>query len=268
MPSPMSRIADVFARAAQEKRAALVAYLTAGDPDLASTGRLIAELARAGADVIEVGVPFSDPTADGPTIQRASERALAKGTTLAGVLDAVKAARRETDVAIVLFGYYNPILSYGDARLAKDAKAAGVDGLLVVDLPLDECDVLRAPAFAAGLDWVPLVAPTTSPERSLRVTALATSFVYFISVAGVTGAGKVDLEDAGLRAKDLADRSGKPVAVGFGVRSASDVSTIAKHAAGVVVGSAIVSAIERGEDVEALVRDLRTGCRRSAATSG
>jgi tryptophan synthase alpha chain len=262
MPSPMSRIADAFARAAHEERAVLVAYLTAGDPDLGATPALIAKLARAGADVIEVGVPFSDPTADGPTIQRASERALAKGTTLAGVLEAVKVARRETDAAIVLFGYYNPILAYGEARLAKDAKACGVDGLLVVDLPLDECAVLRDPALAAGLDWVPLVAPTTNAERSLRVAALATSFVYLISVAGVTGAGKVDLEDAGRRAKDLAARSGKPVAVGFGVRTASDASTIAKHAAGVVVGSAIVSAIERGEDVEALVRDLRAGCAR------
>lgn len=262
MHSPVSRIGDAFARAATENRAALVAYLTAGDPDLRSTPSLIAKLSGAGADVIEIGVPFSDPTADGPTIQRASERALARGATLAGVLEAVRLARLETDVAIVLFGYYNPILSYGEARLATDAKASGVDGLLVVDLPLDECEVLRAPALAAGLDWVPLVAPTTSPERSLRVAALATSFVYMISVAGVTGAGHVDLDRAGARAEELARQSGKPVAVGFGVRTKDDAARVARSAAGVVVGSAIVSAIERGDDVEALVRDLRAGCAR------
>ncbi len=253
---------DAFARAASENRAALVAYLTAGDPDLGSTPGLIVKLARAGADVIEVGVPFSDPTADGPTIQRASERALAKGATLAGVLDAVRLARRETDAAVVLFGYYNPILSYGEARLCADAKAAGVDGLLVVDLPLDECAVLRDPALAAGLDWVPLVAPTTSPERALRVAALATSFVYLISVAGVTGSGQVDLVGAGVRARDLARETGKPVAVGFGVRTAADAAAVAANADGVVVGSAIVSAIERGEDVAALVHELSSACLR------
>ena len=161
----MSRIADAFARAKSEDRAALVIYLCAGDPSLALTPDLIVAAAEAGADVIEVGMPFSDPTADGPTIQQASERALAAGATLPGVLEAVKAARARTDVPVLLFGYYNPILRYGEDRLVKDAKAAGVDGFLVVDLPPESAAPLLGPLREHGLDFVPLVAPTSTPPR-------------------------------------------------------------------------------------------------------
>lgn len=263
------RLREAFARAERESRAALVAYLCAGDPSLALTPRLLVAAAEAGADVLEVGVPFSDPTADGPTIQRASERALAAGATLAGVLDAIRAARAETDVPIVLFGYYNPILRFGEARLASSAKEAGVDGLLVVDLPPEHASPLLEPLTAEGLDLVPLVAPTSPDARIRRASKVAGSFLYCVSMTGVTGSAGAPLEEAAERAAALRERTGRPVAVGFGVRTAEDVATVAARADGVVVGSAIVRAIEEadGDDakveaVRALVAELARGLHR------
>lgn len=255
----MGRIAEALERARAEGRAALVTYVCAGDPDLATTPALVAALAEAGADVVELGVPFSDPTADGPTIQRASERALRAGTTLRGVLEAVRAARAATEVPIVLFGYYNPLATYGEERFAKDAAAAGADGLLVVDLPPDECAPLRDPARAAGLDWIPLVAPTSTAERVARAAEVATAFVYCISVAGVTGAGHADLERAAEHARAVRETTGEPVALGFGIKSAEDVRRVAPIVDAVVVGSALVTAIAEGgvPAGTSLVRALR-----------
>ena len=278
----MSRITAALDRAAAEHRPALITYLCAGDPDLASTPDVIVAVAEAGADVIEIGVPFSDPTADGPIIQRASERALRAGATLPGVLDAVQEARARTDVPMLLFGYYNPFAAeihdgyvWGRGAidmkhmaamsacvmtlLAREAKEAGADGLLVVDLPPDECAVLRDPAVAAGLDWVPLVAPTSTPERVARAASVATSFVYVISIAGVTGAGHVDIEHAAKRAADVRAATGKKVALGFGIKSAEDVRRAAPHVDGVVVGSALVTALAEGGIARGaeLVRSLR-----------
>ena len=255
----MSRITAALDRAAAEHRPALITYLCAGDPDLASTPDVIVAVAEAGADVIEIGVPFSDPTADGPIIQRASERALRAGATLPGVLDAVQEARARTDVPMLLFGYYNPFAARGEAELAREAKDAGADGLLVVDLPPDECAVLRDPAVAAGLDWVPLVAPTSTPERVARAASVATSFVYVISIAGVTGAGHVDIEHAAKRAAEVRAATGKKVALGFGIKSAEDVRRAAPHVDGVVVGSALVTALAEGGIARGaeLVRSLR-----------
>ena len=264
----MSRIDAALARARAEERAALVVYLCAGDPDLALTPALIRAAADAGADVVELGVPFSDPTADGVVIQRASERALRAGASLRGVLAAAAEARRHTDVPIVLFGYYNPLLTMGEERVVAEAKAAGVDGFLVVDLPPEECAPLRDPALRAGLDWISLVAPTSTPARIELAAQMATSFVYFISVAGVTGAGHADLAAASARAAAVRERTGKPVAVGFGVRTVADVRAVAAHADAVVVGSAVVSAIEAAgreravDAVSALVRDLASGTKR------
>ena len=238
-----SRLAEAFRAAEAEERAALVVYLCAGDPQLSLTPRLIVAAAEAGADVIEVGMPFSDPSADGPTIQRASERALRAGTTLAGVLEAIRAARDATDVPIVLFGYYNPILRFGEARLVREANAAGVDGLLVVDLPPELAAPLLDPMHAEGLDFVPLVAPTSTPERVEGAARVAGSFLYYVSMTGVTGAKGADLAEAARRARAVREQTGKPVAVGFGVRTAEDVATVAAHADGVVVGSAVVDAI-------------------------
>ena len=265
----MTRIADAFDRARRENRAALVTYLCAGDPSLDETPELLLAAAEAGADVLEVGVPFSDPTADGPAIQRASERALRAGTTLPRVLEAVGELRKRSDVPVVLFGYYNPILAYGEERLCVDAKAAGVDGLLVVDLPPEEADVLYAPVQAAGLDYIPLLAPTSDGDRIAAVRGLATSFVYYVSVTGVTGAKGADLSEAASRAQGLASKLERPVVVGFGIREPTDVERVASVADGVVVGSALVEATHQAADrasrveaVRALVGRLRPATRR------
>jgi tryptophan synthase alpha chain len=257
----MTRIADALSRARNEQRAALVTYFCAGDPDLASTPDRIVAIAEAGADIVELGIPFSDPTADGPVIQRASERALRAGATLDRVLDAVAAARARTDVPIVLFGYYNPIHGR-EADVVARAAAAGADGFLIVDLPPEECAPLRGPAVAAGLDWIPLVAPTSTDARIALAASVATSFVYVISVAGVTGAGEVDLDAAAERAASVGARTGKPVALGFGIKTAADVARAAKHVDAVVIGSALVEQLAIGIDSgTALVRSLRAAGR-------
>lgn len=268
------RIARAFARARAEGRAALITYLCAGDPSLDWTPALALEAARAGADVLEIGVPFSDPTADGPTIQRASERALRGGARLAGVLDAVRAIRAsqtdQRDVPIVLFGYYNPILRYGEARLVKDACEAGADGLLVVDLPPELAAPLLEPARAAGLDFVPLLAPTSPPSRVEAAAKVAGSFLYYVSMTGVTGAAGADLAAAAERASKIAESTGREVAVGFGVRTAADVAVVARRCGGVVVGSALVEAVERAGSLEsacAAVRELVTSLRAATVRS-
>lgn len=265
----MGRIARAFERAASENRAALVIYICAGDPDLAATPRLVRAIADAGADVVELGMPFSDPTADGPAIQRASERALAHHTRLNGVLHAVQEVRRDCDVPILLFGYYNPLLAHGETQVVADAKAAGVDGFLVVDLPPEEAGGLLEPARAAGLDFVPLVAPTSDDKRIALAAEAATSFVYYVSVTGVTGAAIEDLEGTARRAGETGKRIGHPVALGFGIKTPADVRTVAPHVQGVVVGSATVAEIEASASVDeavervgALVRELAAATRR------
>lgn len=250
----MGRVAGAFDRAREEGRAALVIYLCAGDPDMDTTVRLVEAAARAGADVVELGMPFSDPTADGPTIQRASERALAGGASLSKLLDAVRAIRaRKVDVPLLLFGYYNPILRFGETRLVREAADAGVDGFLVVDLPPEECTGLRDPAVDAGLDYVPLVAPTSTEARTALAADQATAFIYYVSLTGVTGAKGADMDGAARRAEALQRAVGKPVAVGFGVRSGDDVARVAQHAEGVIVGSAVVRLIEGADTPEAAV---------------
>jgi tryptophan synthase alpha chain len=262
----MSRLARAFATAKRENRAALVIYLCAGDPDLDSTVELMLAAAEAGADVIELGMPFSDPTADGPVIQRASERALRGGTNLRGVLDAAKRVRAKSDVAIVLFGYYNPILAFGEEALCAAAQDAGVDGLLVVDLPPEEASGLLPALRSHGIELVPLIAPTTPEARAKRIAELAGSFLYYVSITGVTGA-QADLPAAAQRAAALRALTGKPVAVGFGIKTPDDVAAVAKHADGAIIGAAVVSAIERAKDraqavadVRELVAGLRRGC--------
>lgn len=265
----MGRIADAFDRARSENRAALVIYLCAGDPDLSSTESLVVAAAESGADVIELGVPFSEPTADGPAIQRAAERSLAGGTSLAKVLQTVAAIRERTDVPILLFGYYNPILAYGESRLVDDAAAAGADGFLVVDLPPEESAELRDAAIEKDLDFVPLVAPTSNPARIAQAATVATSFIYYVSMTGVTGSKGTDLKSASERAGALQRELGRPIAIGFGVKTKQDVEVAAPHVDGVVVGSAIVSAIETAASpddavaaVRALVHELARGLSR------
>lgn len=253
----MGRIADAFDKARNENRAALLIYLCAGDPDLSATVDLVVAAAEAGADVIELGVPFSDPTADGPAIQRAAERSLRGGTTLANVLDTVRAIRSRSDVPILLFGYYNPILRYGEAKLVDDAAESGADGFLVVNLPPEESEGLRGPAIAKGLDFVPLVAPTSNPERIKQAAEAATSFIYYVSMTGVTGSKAADLADASQRAAVLQREHGRPVAIGFGVKTKEDVGTVAPHVDGVVVGSAVVQTIEDASSVNDAVNAVR-----------
>ena len=262
----MGRLTDVFDGARQQNRAALVIYICAGDPDLETTVDLVVAAADAGADVIELGMPFSDPTADGPAIQRASERSLSNGTRLSGVVDVVKRVRKKTDVPIVLFGYYNPLLKYGEAQIVRDVADAGVDGFLVVDLPPEQGGVLRDAIAGAGLDYVPLVAPTSDKARVALAASVASGFVYYVSMTGVTGAKAADLRSAAVAAGALQNELGLPVALGFGVKTKEDVAAVAPHVAGVVVGSAVVTTIEEAgsseqavERVSRLVRTLREG---------
>ena len=249
----------------------LVTYLCVGDPTVEESVELARACVRAGADVLELGVPFSDPTADGPAIARASQRAIARGGGLEATLRATRAVRAaEPDVGIVLFGYYNPLFVRGEERAARDAAEAGADALLVVDLPIEESATLGAAARAHGMGLVPLLAPTSSAERVAAVRESAsrggTPFVYYVSVTGVTGAGAVDAREAGDRAASLRVELGLPVVVGFGIDSRDKARAAAARSDGAVVGTALVRAIEDGktpaarrEAVESLVRDLRAG---------
>jgi tryptophan synthase alpha chain len=261
--SGRSRITSTFERLRARGERGLVTYVTAGDPDLARSGELIRAVARAGADVVEVGVPFSDPTADGPVIQAAMQRALAAGTTLSSVLTLVGELRQDLDVPVVLFGYYNPVFVRGPARFAREARAAGADGVLVVDLPPEEAGELCGPLAAEGLDYVPLVAPTSTPARVRRALVAAAGFVYYVSLTGVTGTAIADFDDAQARVGELRQAAGLPVAVGFGITTPDDARRVGTFADAVVVGSAIVRAAERGGAVEAaaLVRALKSALR-------
>ena len=244
----MGRIEERFTALQKEGRKAFVAYLTAGDPNLKTTAELIQALEVAGVDIIEVGVPFSDPTADGPVIQAASQRALKNGATLEKILAMITALRRTSSIPIVLFGYYNPILSYGPEKFAADAAASCVDGLLVVDLPPEEADELRRYSDPAGLAFISLIAPTTDPERARKILRRATGFVYYISITGVTGTAVPRPDDVRRDVERLKGMTALPVAVGFGISTPAQAAAIAPLADGVVVGSALVRLIgEKGE---------------------
>ena len=260
------RLRGVFEQTAREDRAALIAYICAGDPDLSVTEALIPALGVAGADIVELGVPFSDPTADGPTIQRASDRALKAGTTLGKILELVERVRERTDVPIIAFGYYNPILRYGASRFVADAKSVGIDGFLVVDYPVDVDEAFGQEVARSGLDFVPLAAPTTGDDRLRQIAKVATSFVYCVSVTGVTGSVDADMSVAGERAQYVREITQRPVAVGFGIKTSEDVRRVSRSADGVVVGSGLVRVIEDSmnpvEDASLFVRELASAARR------
>jgi tryptophan synthase alpha chain len=264
----MGRLEEVFAKRRAAGQKALVAYLCMGDPSVEESIELALLAAQAGADVLELGVPFSDPTADGPTIARASERALAHGGGLAATLRACAAVRTRSTVPIVLFGYYNPIFVLGEARAVREARDSGVDALLVVDLPVDASGPLRALAKEQGLAVVPLLAPTSAPARVAAVKAAHAEtpcgFLYYVSLTGVTGAAEAPLAEASRAAGALGKETGLPVVVGFGIDSPEKARLAASHADGVVVGTALVRRIEekaspgaRAASLKSLVGELR-----------
>jgi len=236
----MSRIGKKFKELQGKKEKALILYLTAGDPSLAGTEEIIPCLERAGADILEIGVPFSDPTADGPVIQEAAQRSLRGGTNLAAILAMIARLRRQIEIPVVLFTYYNPVFAYGNERFAEDAAAAGVDGLLVVDLPPEEAGELREFTDPRGLDFITLVAPTTDDRRLEKIVRNAGGFIYYISVTGVTGTKTPVAASVTPDLLRIRQRTDLPVAVGFGISTPAQVRSFAADADGVVIGSALV----------------------------
>lgn len=239
------RIAERFRKLAESRELGLVAYITAGDPSLDATERIVLAAAEAGADVIELGVPFSDPVADGPTIQRASERALRSGTTLAGVIELVRRLREHTDVPLVLFSYFNPILQMGIEKFAAAAAAAGTDGVLATDLTPEEAGEYRAVLHAHGLDTIFLAAPTSTDERLALISECSSGFLYLISRTGVTGERDALPEDLPALARRVRRFTKLPLAVGFGISQPAHVSMLGGIADAAVVGSALVAEIEK-----------------------
>ena len=262
----MSKIQATFERLRAQGRKALIPFITAGDPDPALTVNLMHTLVEAGADIIELGVPFSDPMADGPTIQRASERALAKGVSLRQVLEMVANFRADdNETPVVLMGYANPIESMGVDEFAATAFDAGVDGVLVVDYPPEESADFARAMQANALDPIFLLAPTSTAERISQVAALASGYVYYVSIKGVTGSAQLDVAAVAARIPEIHAATGVPVGVGFGIRDAATAGAIARFADAVVVGSRIIEEIEQStagnvcQKVHALVAGLRHG---------
>ncbi len=254
-----TRIDTRFANLARERRAALVTFVMAGDPDLATSLAIVKALPKAGADVIELGMPFTDPMADGPAIQAAGLRALHAGMTLTKALDLVRAFRAEDDATpIVLMGYFNPIYVYGVDRFLADAKRAGVDGLIVVDLPPEEDAELCLPALRAGVNFIRLATPTTDDVRLPTVLKNTSGFVYYVSITGITGSATPDFAQVAAAVGRIKRHTALPVAVGFGVKTAEHAAAVARNADGVVVGSALVDVVKAnlGADAKATARTV------------
>ncbi len=261
----MSNITATLNALKTRGKKALITFITAGDPDLATSEQIVHALVESGADLIELGFPFSDPMADGPTIQFASERALGSGTTLRGVLDMVARVRQHSNVPIVLMGYYNPVFNYGPEQFALDAATAGVDGLLLVDMPPEEAKELHPFLKEAGIDLITLLAPTTGEERSARLAADGEGFLYYVSMTGVTGSQKVDASAIATAVNELKELSPVPVAVGFGVSTPEDAGAVARIADAVVVGSALVKLIAEFSGSPSLLDEVRRFARQLKA---
>lgn len=253
----VSKIINIFRKLQTQNKKALIPYIMAGDPTLEDTKRFVKELEEAGADIIELGVPFTDPLADGPTIQRAGERALAQGVTLRKVLALVEEVRQQVQIPLILMTYYNPVFKYGIEAFAKEAVRAGVDGVIIPDLIPDEADDFIAYARQYKLDTIFLLAPTSTEDRIKKVAKASTGFIYYVSITGITGA-RLLVDDA---MKNTLTRihaiARKPIAVGFGVSSPEDASTVASLADGVIVGSAIVRLISENRDIKNFVSSIR-----------
>jgi tryptophan synthase alpha chain len=250
----VSRIAARFARLAAEKRAGLVAYVSAGDPDRDLSFEILKGLPAAGADLIEFGMPFTDPMADGPSVQAAGQRALKAGITMDGTFDMVRRFRAEADreTPVLLMGYYNMIYQRGVERFCRDAAAAGVDGFIMVDLPPEEADELKPHASKAGLDTVLLTAPTTDSKRLPAILKYASGFIYFVSILGITGTRSATEEAVASHVARLRTQTRLPIAVGFGIKTPEQAAAVARHADAAVVGSAIVDRVKAGLDQNGL----------------
>ena len=260
----MSRIAATFAALQSKGRKALIPYVTAGDPFADATPEIMLAMARAGADVIELGVPFSDPMADGPVIQKAGERALGRGIGMPQVLDFVRVFRRTNDTTpVVLMGYANPVERYGVDRFVADARAAGVDGVLVVDYPPEECEDFAAKLQANGLDPIFLLAPTSTEARMRHVGRIARGYVYYVSLKGVTGAGHIDIDAVASMLPRIKAHVKLPVGVGFGIRDAATARAVARVSDAVVIGTAIIQLLEHCErdNVAGVAGDFVAGVR-------
>jgi len=261
----MSRLATLFSALQNLRAKALVTFITAGDPDLSVTEECIYLLEEAGADVIELGVPFSDPMADGPTIQLSSERALASGTTLHGILELVTKVRKRSQIPIILMGYLNPIYAYGFESFCRDAALAGVDGLLVVDMPPEESRELVVPAHHHGLDVIFLLTPTSDASRITTVNKLGSGFVYYVTVTGVTGARSSVSASLAQELYRVKQGVALPIMAGFGISTPEQAAEVANLADGVVVGSAIVKLFERysGEELKLSLRNYVAGLKQA-----
>lgn len=263
----VERINQTFARLSSEKRTALVAYLCVGDPSVDDSKACALAAVEAGADILEIGVPFSDPTADGPVIAAAAFRAIKNGGSLTAALDVVRTVRAKSDVPVVLFTYYNPVMAFGESKLPAVAREVGVDAFLVVDLPPEEGAELRRGAREQGVGFIPLLAPTSDSAREDAAFATASGFVYYVSLTGVTGSAHVAMDDASLRANALRERARLPVVLGFGIDSGEKARAAHRHGvSGIAVGTAIVKAIAAGKTreervggVRKLVSELRAG---------
>lgn len=250
----MSRITEKFNSLRAKKEKALIVYLTAGDPSLKITKELIFALEKAGVDILEIGVPFSDPTADGPVIQAAAQRSLKNGTTLEGVLQMVEEVRQVSQIPLVLFGYFNPIFVYGVKKFARRAKKAGVDGVLVVDLPYEEAPELRVYTDKAGIDFISLIAPTTGIKRAKQIAANASGFLYYISITGITGTAAPQISEIKTAVDKIRKITGLPIAVGFGISRPPQARAIGQFADGIVIGSAVVKLIDENRNNPDLIK--------------
>lgn len=258
----MSRIQTLFSTLKQQQRKALVTFIVAGDPDAGAALSALKALPGAGADIIELGMPFTDPMADGPAIQAADLRALAGGMTLIKTLQMVRDFREANQsTPLVLMGYFNPVYAYGVEKFVRDAAASGADGLIIVDLPPEEDAELRVPAQAAGLDLIRLLTPTTTPERLDAVLQNASGFLYYVSVAGITGSKSASPQAVQAHLAQIREKTGLPVAIGFGIRTPDDVRALAPYGDAIVVGSALVEKMGRGEDIAPLVSSLSSALR-------
>lgn len=250
----MNRIDEKFSALKSQGRTALITFITAGDPDLETTAKILRVLERSGADLVELGVPFSDPMADGPTIQRASERALQKGASLPRILRMVREFRRDSEIPLILFGYYNPFFRYGLKRFTREASAAGVDGILCVDLPPEESGELKRWTDARGLDTIFLLAPTSDAGRIRLVAQQGRGFVYYVSVTGVTGARRRFEDHLHAQVARVRRYTSLPVGVGFGISTPEQAAWIASFADAAVVGSALIEVMEKADQNQEKVK--------------